>query len=249
VVSINLCTDQLLLMLAEPDQVASVSYLARDRESSFIADKAEHYPVNHGRLEELLELKPDLVLAGAYSEPRLLRLLKRLGVRVEQFPLSHTLDGIRQDIVRMGALLDQPEKAVELIRQMESKIARIPPAAGGSPRPKALFYQPRGYTSGHDTLQDEALKLAGWRNLASELGIAGYTPIRLEALLLAAPDQLFTSSHSAGHTSRAQLQLQHPALHTIVQNRPIQEIPFKYWICAGPMIADAIQLLHAAHGN
>ncbi|MEW8692284.1 MAG: hypothetical protein AB2535_14510, partial [Candidatus Thiodiazotropha endolucinida] len=40
VVSVNLCSDQLLLMLADPQQVASVSYLSRDPDSSFVADAA-----------------------------------------------------------------------------------------------------------------------------------------------------------------------------------------------------------------
>ncbi|MEN8179700.1 MAG: ABC transporter substrate-binding protein [Pseudomonadota bacterium] len=248
VVSINLCTDQLLLMLAEPAQIASVSYLARDPDSSFVAEQALAYPINHARLEELITLQPDLVLAGAYTDPRLLRQLKRFGMRVEKFPLTDSIEGIKADIRRMAELLGRPQQGRELIETMTSKIARVEKEQDhGLLPPKALFYQPRGYTSGKQTLQDAALQAAGWRNIAAELGIEGYASIDLETLLLAEPEQLFTSSHTSGAHSRAQQQLYHPALQRLLNDRPILEIPFKYWICAGPMIADAIAVLHDAH--
>ncbi|MES9971754.1 MAG: hypothetical protein ABW092_17100, partial [Candidatus Thiodiazotropha sp.] len=71
VVSVNLCSDQLLLMLAEPQQVASVSYLSRDPDSSFVADQASRYPLNHARAEEIIRLQPDLVLVTPHDNPRL----------------------------------------------------------------------------------------------------------------------------------------------------------------------------------
>ncbi|MDJ0805725.1 MAG: ABC transporter substrate-binding protein [Gammaproteobacteria bacterium] len=248
VVSINLCTDQLLLMLANPEQIASLSHLARDPQSSFIAEQATAYPANHARLEELLHLQPDLVLAGAFSDPRLLRQLKRLGIRVEAFPLTHSIAGIKRDIRRMAELLNRTESGARLIDELETRLARLQSKTTTS-RLKALFYQPRGYTSGVHTLQDTALQAAGWRNLATELGIQGYAPLDLETLLQAEPDRLFTSSHTPQAGSRAQQQLQHPALQRLLRDRPIQEIPFKYWICAGPMITDAIQMLRAVYDH
>ena len=249
VVSINLCTDQLLLQLADPDQIASVSHLARDPQSSFVADQASDYPINHARLEELIVLRPDLVLAGAHSDPRLLAQLQRFNIPVAQFSLTSTLSGIEADIQRMAELLGRRQQGERLIERMRAELKRIVVSADPSTKPGALFYQPRGYTSGRHTLQDTALKAAGWRNLAAEQGITGYAPMDLETLLLAEPQQLFTSGHSTHAPSRAQQQLQHPALRQILHNRPLVDIPFKYWLCAGPMITDAITALAAAHGR
>ncbi len=220
---------------------------ARDPESSFVADRAVAHQVNHARLEELIGLRPDLVLAGAYTDPRLLRQLKRFGMHVEQFPLTHSIPGIEEDIRRMASLLGRPLQGKQLIESMQAKIVLIQTKAEQTQPPKALFYQPRGYTSGRNTLQEEALKVAGWDNIAAGLGIEGYAPIDLESLLLAQPQQIFTSGHSTDTDSRAQQQLNHPALRKLLKDRPMQEIPFKYWLCAGPMIADAITLLNAAH--
>jgi len=243
VVSINLCTDQLLLMLADNAQIASVSYLAAESNSSFMAEKAQQYPVNHEKIEELLSLKPDLVLASEYSNRALIQLMQKLGHQVEIFPLPSDIKGIQSNITRMARLLKQEERGRQLIEQMNQRIGKIIQQQPAT-RPKALFYQPNHYTSGRGTLQDTALQLAGWRNLAAELGIQGYNPIDLEDLLLAEPEQFFTSPYAPGSHSLAEQQLSHPAFKHVTAGREMIEIDYKYWICGGPMIADAIEQLH-----
>ncbi len=243
VVSINLCTDQLLLMLADPAQISSISYLALEPGSSFMAEQAQQYPVNHTKPEELLSLKPDLILASEYSDRALIQLMRKLGYQVETFPLPSSIDGIRSNIKQMAQLLGQEARGQQLIKQMNRRLEQITrqqPAL----RPRALFYQPNGYTSGKNTLQNAALQLAGWRNLAAELGIQGYRAIDIEALLLAEPEQLFTSPYAPGSQSLAQHQLSHPALKRVTAGREMIEIDYKLWICGGPMIADAVEQLH-----
>jgi len=243
VVSINLCTDQLLLMLADRTQIASISYLAVESNSSFMAEEARQYPVNHEKIEELLSLKPDLILASEYSNRALIQLMQKLGHQIEIFPLPSDIKGIQANISRMARLLKQKERGQQLIKQMNQRINKIIQQQP-TVRPKALFYQPNHYTSGRNTLQDTALQLAGWRNLATELGIEGYNPINIEDLLMADPEQLFTSPYAPGSHSLAEHQLSHPALQRVTAGKKMVEIDYKYWICGGPMIADAIEQLH-----
>ncbi|MES9869043.1 MAG: ABC transporter substrate-binding protein [Sedimenticola sp.] len=242
VVSTNLCTDQLLLMLGDPQQITSVSHLAVEPESSYMAKQAIAYPLNHAEVEELLSLKPDLILAGAFTKKATLNLLRNLGYRVEVFPLTSNIEEIKQNTRRMAELLGQEEKGRLLISEMERRIAEARAKVPQSALP-ALFYQPRGYTSGRNTLHDEALKLTGWRNVASEHGVNGYGVIDLESVLLARPAQFFTSDYGQGSDSLAQRQLHHPALKRITGGRPMINVGFRYWICGGPMIADAIEQL------
>lgn len=245
VVSINLCTDQLLLMLARPNQILSLSYLSTDPFSSFMAEQASHYPLNHAKAEELIALSPDLILANPYSPKGVVELMRRLGYRVEEIPMAENLSGIRENIERISSILGNAERGEAIIEAMDRDLAKV---ADGTDtfRPKGMFYQPRGYTSGSRTLQDDALKAAGWVNLASEMGIQGYRPIDLETLLLAKPDQLFTSSYGTDTQSRAQRQLEHPALKRVIGNTPVREIDYRYWICGGPMIVEAVEALASA---
>ncbi len=246
IVSMNLCTDQLLLMLAPPERIVSISALSLDPNSSFMADAAERHQTNHGKSEEILPLKPDLVLASGYAARPAVELLRKLGHRVEVLPMANDIAGIRSNITTLASLLGEEEKGRRLIEQMDKRIARVQTQIA-EPRNKAIFYQPRGYTGGRHTLQDEALRLAGWNNAAADNGIEGYSHIGLEELLMARPVQIFTSSYAPGTSSMAQRQLQHPVIKRLTSSRHMIEIDYRYWICDGPMIAYAIEALAAAH--
>ena len=69
VASINLCADQLVLTLASPEQILTVSWLAADPEESMLAAQAKRYPLNYGTAEELLRFHPAVVISGAYTNP------------------------------------------------------------------------------------------------------------------------------------------------------------------------------------
>lgn len=243
VVSINLCADQLLLLLGEPDQITSVSYLALEPNSSYMAAQAANYPINHAKAEEIIALKPDLVLAGAYTERPLIALLTKLGYRVEQLPLASSIDDIRGNIRLIAGLIGREAQGRQMIEAMDYRLERIK-RQRPEVRPRGAFYQPNGYTGGINTLQHSALELAGWENIAALEGVTGYGAIDLERLILAQPVQLFTSSYAPGTHSRGQQLLQHPVLRRLTRGRAPIEVAYRYWICGGPMIVEAVEILH-----
>ncbi len=246
VVSINLCADQLLLLLGDREQIVSLSRLARNPNASTLAARARDFPSNDASLETLITLQPDLILGGAYNDAALSRALRALGQRLETLPLANNIQDIRANIRRVAAWLGHRKRGEALIARMDERLRRLARRRFAR-HPRALFYQPNGYTAGADTLQDEALRRAGWRNLAADLGLRGYRPIDLEPLLLARPERLFTSPYAPGSDSLAQRRLRHPALRAATGGRPMIALPYRYWLCGGPMIVDAIEALQGAH--
>ena len=65
VVSMNVCTDQLLLSLADPVQILGLSRFSRDDWQSWAAADARRYPRLSGGAEDVLVLKPDVVMFDA----------------------------------------------------------------------------------------------------------------------------------------------------------------------------------------
>ncbi len=128
VVSMNLCSDQLAMMLAAPGQLVSVSSLAQDSRLSPMADEAAAYVPNSGRAEEIYLMRPDLVIAGTYTPPATLSMLRRLGIRVETPPPAEDFDAIRTEITRMGTLLGREEAARDLLARFDADLAqaRVP---------------------------------------------------------------------------------------------------------------------------
>ncbi|MGH6782919.1 MAG: ABC transporter substrate-binding protein, partial [Sphingomonadaceae bacterium] len=59
IVSLNLCADQYLMALADPQQIAALTPFARDPDMSAGAAMARKLPVARGHAEEVLARNPD----------------------------------------------------------------------------------------------------------------------------------------------------------------------------------------------
>lgn len=236
VVSMNLCSDQLAMMLAAPGQLLSVSSLAQDpRLSPMAAQAAAHVP-NTGRAEEIYLMRPDLVIAGSYTPPATLDMLRRLGIRVEVLPPAEDFDAIRGQITRMGDLLDRPNAARRLLARFDADLARV---RSPGPRGRAALYDANGFTSGPDTLAGAILAAGGYDNVAAEYGIAVTTALPMELLVMARPERLVTGGRWPGQ-SQAEAILDHPALAAA---SPDRQVTGRDWICGTPFVTNAIRSL------
>lgn len=237
VVSMNLCTDQLVLLLAEPEQIVSLSRLATDARSSSLAEQAKAYPRNAGRAEEIFLSAPDILLAGTYSDKTTLATLRSLGLRVEQFPITTALDQIPQQIRQMGEVLHQQGKAAARAAEVEAYLdAVVPP---DSTAPVAAFYYPNGYSLGANTLGHDIITAAGFRNLTQELGMTGSGNLDLEQLVVQAPDVLISSPRYPGG-SRSEEIMFHPAIaHYARDERLI--FSSADWVCGTPITLRAVR--------
>ncbi len=240
VVSMNLCTDQLAMLLARPGQLVAVSRVAADPVASALWREAAAYPAVPADAEAIDLLAPDLVLAGTWDSPATLALLRRLGLRVETFDVEASFDDIRAHVTRMGALLGTPDRAAALIAAMDAELARpLPPG----PRPRAALYYANGYTSGAGTLADRILAAAGYANIAAERGRAGLVHLPLEVLVMSAPDLLVTGQDYPS-PALAQGILGHPAVRALAAGRA--QVADNLWVCGTPLAARAVAALRAA---
>nr|WP_246184838.1 ABC transporter substrate-binding protein [Paracoccus aestuariivivens] len=242
VVSINLCTDQLALELAAPGQLISVSYLAHDPASSVMQTKAAAIPANRASAEEVFLLKPDLVLAGAFTPPDTLRMLSRLGVRIEVFPPETNLHDIRDNVLQMGQVLGREAMADQVVADFDAGLSAL--ESNEHPLPSAIIYGANGYVAGHDSLAGAILRAAGYRNLAAEFGITVGGTVPLERLVLAQPDLIVLAEKNRGH-ARSEETLDHPALYALIARQPHASVEDRNWICGTPHVLDAIRELRA----
>src|SRR5215469_3372204 len=86
IMSLTVCTDELLMDLAPPSRIASISYLSREKAALRIWPEAARLPVNHNSAEEIVEQKPDLVLTLVYASTELRALLGKSGIRILEVP-------------------------------------------------------------------------------------------------------------------------------------------------------------------
>jgi iron complex transport system substrate-binding protein len=225
VVSLNLCTDQILVLLS-PEQITGLTTLSRDPALSFVARQAAYLPVVRATAEAVMAVHPDLILGARFGARTTLDLLERAGERVVRVDLPTDFPGIREMIREVAALLEVPDRAAPLIAHMD---ATLPPPG----RPvRALVWEPRGWTAGPGGLMDAVLRSAGMVNT----GLGGR--VSLEALLRDPPDLLVVSGSTSG-VSLATEMVRNEALRDI----PVRTIPTPLTICAGPFTVEAVALL------
>lgn len=244
VVSMNVCTDQMAMLVAAPGQLHSVSYLARDPATSVLAGQAAGYAVNHGLAEEIFLMHPDLVIAGTYTTRATVGLLRRLGIRVEEFAPESSIDDIRANLKRMGDILGRPQRAAELIGELDRGLAALD--AQKPPRRTVALYYANSYTSGTGTLVDAVVKAAGLANIADELGLAGTVELPLELLVLAAPDLVAGDEGRYATPALAQENFVHPAYEALRAKARHVAVPSQYTICGGPFTLQAARILQDA---
>jgi iron complex transport system substrate-binding protein len=242
VVSINLCADQLLVLLADRHVLRSVTFLSSRPSQSFVADLVRDIPPNYGEAEEVLAMQPDLVVAGRFAARPAVRMLRRLGIAVLDLPIPETFDEIRGQIVSLSSVLGVQARGDAMIEEMDRRLANIESPQG--PPPRALVLGARGFTSGAETLVDEVLAAAGIQNVASDLGIRGYGKVELEEIVAAKPDVIIFNQPKDGAPSLASEALTHRALHRF--DGQIIHMDPALWTCGGPYTIGAVEFLAAA---
>lgn len=241
VASLNLCTDQMLLALADRHQIASLSRLARDPSISFLAEQAAGLPLNEGGAEVLLFSKPDLVLTGIYGQRDRVAVLKRQGLDVLQLgPWSGLAEG-REQIRTLASRLGHVDRGEALIARIDAALNH---AKGVVPNGSSILVYERGgwVTAAHSPLS-EVLMQMGFTLHQEVLGRASGGVVRLEAIVTAPPDVMLVDAGSQQAIDNGTALFAHPALAAAVPHGRRLALPGRLTICGGPSTPAMIEAL------
>ena len=171
IASAVLAGDEMLAALVASERVVSVTSYA---DNASLSAAAGAYPDsihrNHGRIEELLALQPDLAVVASYNDAVTVRLLLRSGVAVVRLADASSFGGIGSAIRTLGAAVGESARAETLVLDMEGRIAAVQQRVAARPAPRVLYYAVGGFTAGPGSLVDEMITLAGGRNVVRVAG-------------------------------------------------------------------------------
>ncbi|MCP4621822.1 MAG: ABC transporter substrate-binding protein [Bradyrhizobium sp.] len=243
IVSMNVCTDQLLLAIADPVQIMGLSRFSRDARQG-LSDKASNFPLLSGGAEDILMLKPDVVAASDFDKRSTRELLKANGQNLVEFPIPRTLADVREQIRQMGDLAGHPERAAAEIARLDAAVAGAKQAAAGK-HFRMLPLSRRGWVPGRDSFVGAILAEAGLVNAAGELGIGFGGFVSMEEIIKLKPDFLVVSDAGKRAEDDGRAFLLHPALERFYPRSKRIVIPERMTECGGVMLADALNALSA----
>lgn len=251
IVSINLCTDELLLRLVGPERVAALTKFSADPEVSTVASRAKDLKRIQGGIENVQACGPDLLLGGRFSNKETLRFFARSGISVLTFGIPKNFEDIYADIRKLAAAVGEPVQGERMIAEMQAELAKLKPEAGVgaiSPEKKfvpkrAVFFQSDNYVPGAGTFENAVMEAAGLWNVAVELGIRDYGRMGLEELIRARPDVIILSSEQTkSPTIRGEV-LSHPAIKKALPGVKTVTLPTLYLNCGSPVSVEAVRIL------
>ena len=229
--SLNLCTDEYLLLLARPQEIVSVSYLSRDPRETTLWRQARQHPANRGALEGVVAHRPTLVLTMGGAGRASGLIARRLGIQVLDLPYPATLADVEQQALQVAAALGDSRRALPFQRALAQLRSDRPHRARD-----AAFLGNGGPSLSPDSLGAQWMRLAGARQAA--LPNARLT---LEHLATRPPSVLIRSTYRAGQMSRGQAWMTHPVVRRLAPRTISTD--GRPWTCAGlPMIAEMRRL-------
>jgi iron complex transport system substrate-binding protein len=242
-VSMNVCTDQLVLALADPEQILGLSRFSRDGWQSQAGD-ISRYPVLSGGAEDVLLIRPDIVVASAFDKRSTRELLKAKGLRLAELAVPQTLDEARQQIREAGDITGHPDRAAAEIARLDAALARARRAVSER-NYRVLPLSRRGWVAGRDSFVGSLLRETGLRSAAGDLGFAFGGFASLEAIVNLRPDFIVVSQTGDTAKDDGQAFLLHPALERFYPPEKRIVIPERMTECGGVLLADALDALTA----
>jgi iron complex transport system substrate-binding protein len=230
-VSLNPCTDAILAEVADPEQLLAISSYSHDPASSSMdLAQARRFRATGGSVEEILSLKPDVVVGTGFMSPATVQALDGLGLRLERFGIAATVEDSKAQVRSLAALAGHPERGEALVARIDAALASAA-APAGAPVP-AVIWQSGGIVAGADTLVSDVLGRTGFANMAAAEGLRQADHLPLEVMVARPPRVIFAAG---AHEANEDRMLSHPALARLKDTRREPLDPALLW-CGGPTI-------------
>lgn len=237
VVSLNPCVDAILVAVADPGQIAGLSHYSRDPGATAIPlAVARRFPMTYETAEEVVALKPDVVLASAHSAPATRAALARMGARVVLLTVPDSIAQSLTQIETIAAAVGQPARGATLVARIRQGVSR---QVLDRPAVTALFRASGGMVPGAGTLMDDLMRHAGFANASTGYGLQQWDLLPLEPLVAAPPRVLLTDAAANDPFGR------HPVFQRLKARMRVFRVAPELVRCGGPTILPALARLAA----
>jgi len=251
IVSLNMCADAYLMAIAAPEQILALSYLSRDAALSPFHKRAATLPVTHGGLEEILALKPQLVIVSPYSSAMKQQVLQSHGIEIVSLAASTDFAEAGDEILALGTAIGRPTQAAAYWRNLQRQLADARHADQGK---TLLPLQRRGLTIGDNHILAQVMRLAGAArprvsqqdNEQNTERADDFRPFNLEQAIASKADALLLTEPMGQPADRGIEFLAHPALARRFPESQRIYLPSNLVTCSGAATPLAVAQLAAA---
>jgi len=243
VVSLNLAADEILLQILPRDRIAALTQLSADPQICPVANLAKGIRLIQGTAEEVIEMKPDLVIIGKYSTPTTTQMLQKLGVKTYCLDLATNFGEVRKTMRELAAVVGEEARAEALIAEMDRRLTVAARRCPAVPTLRVLSLTVGAETQPKNSILNDILEKTGVINLAASLPVSSAGYISLESILLHPPDVILEHPYCSDYPTLGNLFVHHPAFLALKPPPRRVEIPMSYTLCGNNLSALAVGIL------
>jgi iron complex transport system substrate-binding protein len=240
IVSLDYCADQFVLALADREQIVALS-VGSLRDDSYFRDRARGLRQTRGTLEEVLALRPDIVVRSWGGPWDAQQVYARFNVPVLQVGDTPDFALARADLLDAATTLGHPERGAAIARDLDDRLARLAAHRGHAP---VMYLSGGGAVAGSGTMMDSVITAAGGHNIRTE---ASWQVLPLESLVQTPPALIATAFFD---TSRDRVNAwspsRHPTLRRALANARTVTLPPAAVACEAWYAVDAAETIAAA---
>ena len=120
-------TDQIVLGLVTSDHLVGINTLMDDPVLSNVVPIAKRITKKIGDpgAEEVLSMKPDVVIVSDWTQAEKIQSMRDLGLKVVSVKSPETIQDAKEAVSQVAAAIGEPEKGKQLIGMMDKKLAEI----------------------------------------------------------------------------------------------------------------------------
>lgn len=237
IVSLDFCSDQFLLKLVDREQILAVSPDAT-ASFSYMRDRAIGIPTVRPTAEDVLLLKPDLIVRSYGGGPNASKFFQQAGVPVLSVGWAADINGIKRVVLDMATKLRVPEGGAMIIADIDARLSSLKSTARSR---TALYMTPTGVTSGSGSLIHEMLGAAGLENFQKQ---PGWRSLPLERLAYEQPDLIAAAFFESPENNKdAWSAMAHPVARKQMRSLPTVRLQGAWTSCGGWFLMDAIEAL------
>ena len=240
IVSLDYCSDQFVLKFVDHSSILAVSPDATE-DFSYMREAAHGVRVVRPLAEDVLILKPDLVVRSYGGGANAAEFFERAGIPVLNVGWANDIDAVISNIERMAEALGEKDKGRDVAQEMRTRLSAIEESKNA---PSALYMTPSGVTSGPGSLIHEMIVAGGYANFQSS---PGWRSLPLERLAYEQPD-IVAAAFFESRTNHpdAWSPMKHPIARKQLSQRTVVPIEGAWTACGGWFLMEAVEALAEA---
>ncbi len=225
IVSLAASITQNLYLIGANHEIVGCTRFCITQPEDDIAVVADAVNVN---LEKIVALKPDVVVAGGLTSPKILDSLNRMGIKTTSLPQPQNFEEICRQCLTLGEISGQTEEAEAVVNRAKARMTEVQKRIDRTKAPSVFMEIGRNplYAAIPGSFMHDYIVQAGGRNIAEKLDNASTSK---EFVLLQNPDVIFVVG--MGIVGEEEIQTW-KAIRSLNATRKGKVFPLDQYICS-----------------